>query len=99
MYTLITNSEQTHTLAMLGFDFKIRYKKASEMPADFLSRSFQQTCAISILGKDWVSLQEKDTQCKLIREALDNNSHLVQKGGRTGKRSNHQEQYLVDQKE
>ena len=59
------------TLAMLDFDFEIRYKKGSEMPADFLSRSFQQNCAISILDKDWVALQEKDTQCKLITEALD----------------------------
>ena len=41
------------------------------MPADFLSRSFQQTCAISILDKDWVDMQEKDTQCKLIKEALE----------------------------
>ena len=57
---------------MLDFDFEIRYKKGSEMPTDFLSRSFQQTCAISILDKDWVALQEKDTQCKLVKEALDN---------------------------
>ena len=58
-------------LAMLDSDFEIGYKKGSEMPADFLSRSFQETCAISILDKDWVSLQEKDTQCKLLRESLD----------------------------
>ena len=29
------------TLAMLDIDFEIRYKKGSEMPADFLSRSFK----------------------------------------------------------
>ena len=71
MGTLHTKTLKRLTLAMLDVDFEIRYKKGTEMPADFLSRSFQQTCAISILDKDWVSLQEKDTQCKLIKEALD----------------------------
>ena len=56
---------------MLEFDFEIRYNKGSEMPAEFLTTSFQDTCAISILDKDWVSLQGKDTQRKLISEALD----------------------------
>ena len=41
------------------------------MPANFLSRSFQQACEISMLDKDWVSLKKKDTQCKLTKEALD----------------------------
>ena len=71
MCPLQTKTLNRLTLTMLDFDFEIRYKKGSEMPADFLSRSFLQTCAISILDKDWVSLQEKDTQLKLIKEALD----------------------------
>ena len=71
MGTLHTKTLNRLTLAMLDFDFEIRYKKGSEMPADFLSRSFNQTCAISILDKDWVDMQGKDTQCKLIKEALE----------------------------
>ena len=63
MGTLNTKTLNRLTLAMLDFDFEIRYKKGTAMPADFLSRSFQQTCAIAILDKEWVSLQEKDTQC------------------------------------
>ena len=59
-------------LAMLDFDFEIQYKKGSEMPADFLSRSYQETCAVSILDKDLVAVQEKDTKCKLIKEVLEN---------------------------
>ena len=31
-------------------------------------------CAISILDKDWVGLQTKDTQCKLMIEALQKKS-------------------------
>ena len=76
MGTLHTKTLNRLTLAMLDFDFEIRYKKGSEMPADFLSRSFTQTCAISILDKDWVDMQEKDTQCKLIKEALEKNGHI-----------------------
>jgi hypothetical protein len=33
-------------LAMMEFDFEIRYKKGSETPADFLSRSFVEMGAI-----------------------------------------------------
>ena len=71
MGTLHTKTLNRLTLGMLDFDFEIRYKKGSEMPADFLSRSLEQICAISILDKDWVDMQGKDTQCKLIKEALE----------------------------
>ena len=42
------------------------------MPADFLSRSFQQTCAFSILDKDWVSVQQKVILCKFIKKSMEN---------------------------
>jgi hypothetical protein len=47
-------------LAMMDFDFEIRYKKGSKMPADFLSRSFTEINAISALDIDWVYKQVKD---------------------------------------
>jgi hypothetical protein len=34
-------------LAMMDFDFEIRYIKGSDMPADFLSKSFLEMGAIS----------------------------------------------------
>jgi hypothetical protein len=57
-------------LAMMDFDFKIRYKKGSEMPADFLLRSFTEINAISALDIDWVHEQEKDNLSTLIKESL-----------------------------
>ena len=55
---------------MMDFDFKIRYKKGSEMLADFLSRSFTTISAISALDIDWVHEQEKDNLSTLIKESL-----------------------------
>jgi hypothetical protein len=59
-------------LAMMefDFDFKIRYKKGSEMPADFLSRSFIEINAIFALDIDWVHEQEKVNLSMLIKESL-----------------------------
>jgi hypothetical protein len=57
-------------LAMIDFDFEIRYKRGSEMPADFLSRSFTEISAISALDIDWVNEQEKDNLSTLIKESL-----------------------------
>jgi hypothetical protein len=44
-------------LAMMIFDFEIRYKKGSEMPADFVLRSYTEINAISALNIDWVQEQ------------------------------------------
>jgi hypothetical protein len=55
---------------MMDFDFEIRYKKGSEMPADFLSRSFAKISAISALGVDWVHEQENDNISNLIKKSL-----------------------------
>jgi hypothetical protein len=57
-------------LAMMDFDFEIRYKKGSEMPADFLSRGFTEMSAISALDIDWIHEQEKDNLSMLIKESL-----------------------------
>ncbi len=68
--TLHTKTMNRLQLAMMDFDFKIRYKKGSEMPADFLSRSFTEINAISALDIDWVLEQEKDNLSTLIKESL-----------------------------
>jgi hypothetical protein len=57
-------------LAKMDFDFEIRHKKSSEIPADFLSRSFTEISAISALDIDWVLEQEKDNLSTLIKESL-----------------------------
>jgi hypothetical protein len=44
---------------MIDFDFEIRCKKGSEMPADFLSRSFVEIGAISALNMNWPHEQER----------------------------------------
>jgi hypothetical protein len=68
--TLHTKTMNRLQLAMIDFDFEIRYKKGSEMPADFLSRSFTEINAISALDVDWVHEQEKDNLSMLIKESL-----------------------------
>jgi hypothetical protein len=72
MGTLHTKTMNRLQLAMMDFDFEIRYKKGSEMPADFLSRSFSEINAISALDIDWVHEQQKDNLSVLIRESLNN---------------------------
>jgi hypothetical protein len=58
-------------LAMMDFNFDIRYKKGSEMPADFLSRNFMEIGAISSLNINWTHAQEKGNLSKLIKENLE----------------------------
>jgi hypothetical protein len=57
-------------LAMMDFDFEIRYKNGSERPVDFLSRSFTEINAITVLDIDWVHEEEKDNLSSLIKESL-----------------------------
>jgi hypothetical protein len=64
--TLHTKTMNRLQFAMMDFDFAIRYKKGSEMPADFLSRSFTEINPISALDIDWVHEQEKDNLSMLI---------------------------------
>jgi hypothetical protein len=55
---------------MMYVDFEIRYKKGSEMPADYLSRSFTQMSAISVFDMNWTHEHEKDKLSNLIKESL-----------------------------
>ncbi len=75
--TLHTKTMNRLQLAMMDFDFEIRYKKGSEMPADFLSRSYNESNdisatvnALSALDVDWVHEQEKDNLSTLIKESI-----------------------------
>ncbi len=75
--TLHTKTMNRLQLAMMDFDFEIRYKKGSEMPADFLSRSFtinnnpeNKIYALSALDIDWAHEQQKDNLSTLIKESL-----------------------------
>jgi hypothetical protein len=47
--TLHTKTMNYLQLAMMDFYFQIRYKKGSEMPADYLLRSFAEINAKSVL--------------------------------------------------
>jgi hypothetical protein len=58
--------------AAMDFDFDIRYKKGSEMPADFLSRSINEIWAISALDIYWAHAQSKDNLSNLNNESIDN---------------------------
>jgi hypothetical protein len=58
-------------LAMMDFDFKIRYKKESELSTDFLSRSFIKVVAISALDVNWVYTQSKGRFLNLIKEHIE----------------------------
>jgi hypothetical protein len=67
---------QTKTLnrlqtAIMDYDFKIKYKKGIEMPADFLSRAtVYDINAINPFNKDLPTLQRQCSQSKMIIEHL-----------------------------
>jgi hypothetical protein len=52
--TLHTKTMNRLQLAMMDFDFEIRYKKGSKMPADFLSQSFIEVGPISSLAMNCI---------------------------------------------
>jgi hypothetical protein len=68
--TLHTKTMSRLQLAMMDFDFEIRYKKGSEILADYLSRSFTKIGAISALDMNWAHEQEKDNLSNLIKKSL-----------------------------
>jgi hypothetical protein len=68
--TLHTKTLNRLLLAMMDFDFKIRYKKGSMMPGDFLLRSFIEIGAISVLDVNCVHAQSKETFQTGSRKAL-----------------------------
>ena len=55
---------------MMEFDFKIRDKKGSKMPADFLLRIFIKNGSISALDVNWAHTQSKDNLSNIIKESL-----------------------------
>ena len=59
------------TEAFLKYNFEIKYKKGSEMPADFLSRNAID--AVSPFDDNWKTAQEEDDYCELIKQ------HMTQK--------------------
>jgi hypothetical protein len=50
------------------FDFKIHYKKGTEMTADFLSRNVCE--AIDMFDSKLLQLQEEDPICKVILDFI-----------------------------
>jgi hypothetical protein len=59
--TLHTKTMNRLQLAMLDFDFEIRCKKGSEIPADYLSWSFSKITAILAMDLNWAHEQKKAT--------------------------------------
>ena len=74
------------------------------MLADFLSRSFQETCAVTILERLCLGARERYTvqinQRSLAKQMAVSipNAHLLQKGSRKSQRCSNQKQYPLDQK-
>ena len=56
--------------AFMKWDFEIKYKKGSEMPADFLSRNVVEE--INITDESLAELQNKDNLCKDLKNVLNN---------------------------
>lgn len=55
----------------MDFDSDIKYKKRSEMPVDFLSRSYVEQSAISVMDMILVEAQNKDNLSNLTKESLE----------------------------
>ena len=63
--------------AFMTWDFDIKYKKGSEMPADFLSRNVVESILIS--DEDLATLQDKDHYCSGIKNILNKKSTALLK--------------------
>ena len=57
--------------AFMKWNFEIKYKKGSEIPADFQSRNVVE--AIKTSDEDLAELQMKDALCTAVRNFLDSN--------------------------
>ena len=53
------------TKAWTKYNFDIKYKKDSEMPADFLSRNAVE--AVGIFDDNWKIAQEQDEYCEIVK--------------------------------
>ena len=67
--------------AMNEFDFEIKYKKGSEMPADFLSRNV--LCEIDLFMPDLPNLQKQDAFCAAVINYLKNGILPIEKNKQT----------------
>ena len=56
------------TEAFLKYNFDIKYKKGSEMPADFLSRNAID--AVGIFDQNWITAQEQDKYCEIVKQHM-----------------------------
>ena len=56
------------TEAWTKYDFDIKYKKGSEIPADFLSCNAVE--AIDIFDDNWKLAQEQDKYCKIVKQHI-----------------------------
>ena len=61
------------TEAFLKYNFEIKYKKGSEMPADFLSRNAVE--AIGPFDDNWTAAQEEDEYCGLMKQHMNPKSN------------------------
>ena len=62
------------TEAFLRYNFDIKYKKGSEMPADFLGRNAID--AVGIFDQNWIAAQEQDKYCEIVKTAHGNDQGL-----------------------
>ena len=56
------------TEAFLRYNFDIKYKKGSEMPADFLSRNAID--AVGSFDQNWIAAQEQDKYCEIVKQHM-----------------------------
>jgi hypothetical protein len=54
---------------MMNFDFEIRHTNGSEIPADFLSRSYVEIGAATAMDMNWAHEQGKDNLSNLFKES------------------------------
>jgi hypothetical protein len=64
------------TEAFLKFDFVIKYKKRSEMPADFWSRNAID--AVGIFSNKWKLDQEQDEFCQCLKKHMHTHKKIQQ---------------------
>ena len=57
------------TEAWQKYEFDIKYKKGSEMPADFLSRNAVE--AVGIFDDNWKLAQEQDEYCQIVKQHME----------------------------
>jgi hypothetical protein len=97
--TMHTKTMNRLQLAMMDFDLEIRYKRGSEMPADYLSRSYSEVSAISVLGfgtgkEQLVKFDKRKSREKVGIQVP--NARMVQKGRTDCSYCDNKEQHHLD---